>query len=79
MSSANQAETSGFRVVGGNPTPEELAIVVAVLQAAASASKASKGAKTAVSSWSSNAGLLRESLTPGHGQWQAAFRRGLNR
>ena len=74
--------TEHFKVVAGNPTPEELAVVVAVLQAAAasaaSAAAKSKAAKSATSKWHRNPAMLRGPITPGHGQWQASFRRGLN-
>lgn len=67
-------------VVSGNPTADELAVVVAVLQAAvsrAAASAANEDTKR-VASWHRNAGTLRGSLTPGHGQWVASVRRGLH-
>jgi hypothetical protein len=80
MSQVEPGAQPSFSVLSGNPTPEELAVVVAVLQAA-SASAAASGGTVAepVSSWSRNAGLLRAPITPGYGQWRAAFRRGLTR
>jgi len=74
--------TEHLRVVAGNPTAEELAVVVSVLQAAATVAaaeqaKAGRGA-TPVSSWHQNINTLRGSVSPGHGQWQASYRRGLN-
>ena len=81
MTEANQAPEPGFSVLSGNPTAEELAVVVAVLQAAsASAAANSNGVVLEPrSSWSRNAGLLRAPITPGFGQWRAAYRRGLTR
>lgn len=73
--------TEHLKVVAGNPTPEELAVVVAVLQAAAAASAAAaskRAVKSSASKWHRNSAMLRGSITPGHGQWQASFRRGLN-
>jgi hypothetical protein len=69
-----------LKVESGNPTTEELAVVVAVLQAAAGRA-ASQGAATAakrVANWHRNPGVLRGNLTIGHGQWVASARRGLN-
>ncbi|MEN9752685.1 MAG: hypothetical protein RL670_376 [Actinomycetota bacterium] len=68
-----------LRVVAGNPSPEELAAVIAVLTQA-HAEELSHGVRVAAepkSSWSRNDSILRSQLTPGYLQWQAAFRRGL--
>ena len=73
--------TEHLKVVAGNPSAEELAVVVAVLQAAAaSAASAESNAKpiAPVSSWHQNTNNLRGAINPGHGQWQASYRRGLN-
>ena len=68
-----------LKVVSGNPTPEELAVVVALLQAARNSAVAEGASvREPVSTWARNAGQLRGSLTPGHNQWQTSFRRGLN-
>jgi len=70
----------GFEVVRGNPTSEELAVVAAVLQAASQkAAQESSQAEGTRSTWSRNPTQLRSAIEPGHGQWQAAFRRGLAR
>jgi hypothetical protein len=70
-----------FSVVRGNPTDEELAAAIAVLQAAVTAAEleAAKHATSAanVSVWQLNASQLRGQLTPGAGQWRASLRRGL--
>jgi hypothetical protein len=70
-----------FSVVRGNPTDEELAAAIAVVQAAVAAAEleAAKHAASAtnVSAWHLNASMLRGQLTPGAGQWRASLRRGL--
>jgi hypothetical protein len=69
-----------LRVEAGQPTAEELAIVVALLQAAqaAAAATASNLITEPKSTWNRNAAILRSAITPGHNQWQSSFRRGLN-
>lgn len=81
MSEANELPQPVFSVLGGNPTPEELAVVVAVLQAASASAAAAGGDGQAVpvSSWTRNSAVLRTPLTPGAGQWRAAYLRGLSR
>jgi hypothetical protein len=70
-----------FSVVRGNPTDEELAAAIAVVQAALTAAEleAAKHAAEAdnVSAWHLNASMLRGQVTPGAGQWRASLRRGL--
>jgi hypothetical protein len=70
-----------FSVVRGNPTDEELAAAIAVVQAAVAAAEneAAKRAAEAVnvSAWHLNASMLRGQVTPGAGQWRASLRRGL--
>jgi len=81
MSEATELPQQVFSVLGGNPTPEELAVVIAVLQAAsASAAAASGGGEVVpVSSWTRNTAQLRTPIAPGAGQWRAAYLRGLSR
>ena len=69
-----------IRIVGGSPTAEELATVIAVLQAAHSQERAEviKNVVERKSSWSRNDAKLRGSIIPGRGQWRAAYRSGLN-
>jgi Acyl-CoA carboxylase epsilon subunit len=69
-----------LNVVSGNPTPEELAVVVAVLQAAAAqqAANAANNPAKRLASWHRNPGVLRSPIAPGHGQWGASVRRGLH-
>ncbi|NBW73126.1 MAG: acyl-CoA carboxylase subunit epsilon [Microbacteriaceae bacterium] len=68
-----------IKVISGNPTPEELAAVIAILEAShrEQTLKAKAQAPVRSSSWSRNTTQLRGDLRPGHGQWQAAFRAGL--
>ncbi|MFM8927033.1 MAG: acyl-CoA carboxylase subunit epsilon [Rhodoluna sp.] len=68
-----------IKVVSGNPSPEELAAVIAILEAThrQQALKMKAQAPARSSSWSRNASQLRGDLRPGHGQWQSAFRAGL--
>jgi hypothetical protein len=78
MSSENSIQPH-LKVVAGDPTPEELAVVVALLQAAQSSAAADVSMQsTPTSTWSRNASVLRGALVPGHNQWQASYRRGLN-
>lgn len=69
-----------LQVVAGSPSDEELAVAIAVLQAAASsaASQAAPVAAEPVSKWHRSAGTLRGSVVPGHNQWRASYRSGLN-
>jgi len=65
-----------LRVVGGNPSAEELATVIAVLTAAnAEAATASGGRERRLAStWSRNADMLRSEIRPGPGQWKFSTR-----
>jgi len=69
-----------IKVEGGNPTPEELAAVVAVLSSAlAEASEQTEKATSQPrSSWNRGRSMLRDPLTPGFGQWTASTRPGLD-
>jgi hypothetical protein len=69
-----------LRVVRGNPTPEELAAVIAIVEAASAEERASSGdiSRKPRSTWNRNQVQLRGGLTPGFGQWNASFRDGLN-
>ena len=72
--------SESLQVVSGAPTPEELATVIAVLEAAHAEEAASSSGyeRPLKSSWSRNASQLRNSITPGPGQWRGAYRSGLN-
>ena len=71
---------AAMRVVRGNPTPEEIAVVVAVLQSVHNEELA-LGRRVAIqpkSTWGRNAGLMRSEMIAGFGQWGASFRAGLD-
>ena len=60
--------TPMLRVVSGSPTPDELAVVVAVL-----ASRAATITEQPVwSLWSRKSRMVRPSLRPGYGAWRAS-------
>ena len=64
-----------IEVVAGNPTPEELAAVIAVL---VEAGKQQQNAKIPQrSTWAKNHGILRDSLVVGNGQWGSTYKQGL--
>ncbi len=69
-----------LRVVRGNPTPEELAAVIAIVEAASAEEHATFAGtiRTPKSSWNRNHVQLRGGVNPGLGQWNASFRDGLN-
>jgi len=68
------------KVVAGNPSPEELAAVIAILEAAHTeqVSSTKRVVKKPSSSWNRNSSQLRGNLLPGFGQWRAQFRPGLD-
>ena len=71
---------AAMQVVRGLPTPEELAVVIALLQAA-HVEEASLGHRVVAqpkSTWTRNDRVLRSTLTPGFGQWTASYRPGLD-
>jgi hypothetical protein len=62
-----------LRVVRGEPTPEELAALVAVLGARSAGGSRPPATRSA---WSDPAGLVRRPLTHGRGQWTRSGRPG---
>jgi hypothetical protein len=81
MSDLNQEGVIAVtKLVRGNPSPGELAAVLAVLEAAVPEEQASAsiGIRKTRSSWSRNSGMLRSEIAPGAGQWRAKIRDGLN-
>jgi hypothetical protein len=73
----NLAES--IKVVSGNPNPQELAAVIAILEATQAEQAAEKKlAKKRASSWNRNSGNLRGNLLPGFGQWRAQYRPGMD-
>jgi hypothetical protein len=71
---------SAARLVRGNPSAEELAAALAVLEAQLTEEQAKGfgGERTLKSTWSRNVTQLRSEILPGAGQWRAATRRGLS-
>lgn len=69
-----------LRVISGAPTAEELATVIAVLQAvhAEEAASVTGYERPLKSTWAKNQAQLRHPITPGPGQWRGAYRSGLN-
>lgn len=65
-----------IKVIAGNPSPEELAAVVAILEAAHAEqiTEGKKKVKKPASSWNRNTSIFRNDLTPGFGQWRAQYR-----
>ena len=61
-----------LRVVSGNPSPEELAVLTAVMSAAGSAGEAPTAEQHG--RWNDPAMLVRRPLVAGRGAWQAAIR-----
>ena len=59
-----------LRVVAGNPTPDEIAVVVSVL-----AARASAGAEEhpQFSLWARKSRNVRPVLRPGFGAWRASY------
>lgn len=68
-----------IRVVSGNPTAEELAAVIALIEAAAAEEKATASSPSKPrSTWNRNIMQMRGGIAPGFGQWNASYRDGLN-
>ncbi|GAB3208914.1 acyl-CoA carboxylase subunit epsilon [Marinactinospora thermotolerans] len=69
-----------LQVVKGDPSPEEVAALVAVLTARARAAQAARAAAeraaTPVSAWRDRSRLVRRPLRPGPGAWRSAFHPG---
>jgi len=68
----DEADRPVLRVVRGEPTPEELGALLAVLSA-----RSSSGGPTPAairSAWSDPAGLVRQPLVPGPGRWTRSGR-----
>jgi len=62
-----------LRVVRGDPTPEELAALVAVLAArSAAAAAAASTAAPPPSAWRDRRRYVRRPLSPGPGAWRAS-------
>jgi len=66
----NESSTPVLRVISGNPTPEELAIILAVVSARGGAAKPSEPKR--LSLWASKGRHMRPSLRAGFGSWRAS-------
>lgn len=64
-----------IEVVSGDPTPEELAAVVAVLLEASKQQSTAKA--TQLSTWAKNDSILRSGIVVGNGQWGSQYKQGL--
>ena len=64
-----------IEVVSGDPTPEELAAVVAVLLEASKQQSTAKA--TQRSTWAKNDSILRSGIVVGNGQWGSQYKQGL--
>ncbi len=65
------AERPLLRVVRADPSPEELAALVAVLAAAGRAAPAAPAGGRARGDWADHAAALRRPLAAGPGAWRA--------
>ncbi|MFL6138175.1 MAG: acyl-CoA carboxylase subunit epsilon [Frankiaceae bacterium] len=73
----DEAERPLLRVVKGDPTPEELAALVAALVATSAARGTATGGPPAAqppSAWADPAGAVRSPLTVGPGAWARSGR-----
>jgi hypothetical protein len=64
-----------IEVVSGDPTPEELAAVVAVLLEASKQQSTTKDSQR--STWAKNDSILRSGIVVGNGQWGSQYKQGL--
>ena len=67
--------TDAIEVVSGDPTPEELAAVVAVLLEASKQQSTTKTSQR--STWAKNDSILRSGIVVGNGQWGSQYKQGL--
>lgn len=66
----SSTEAPALRVVSGNATPEEVAVILALV--AASSGAAAEPDVTEVNRWNDRSAHLRTVLTPGQGAWRAS-------
>jgi hypothetical protein len=74
MSEANSETVPALRVVSGSPTPEELAVVTALVAAAATGGGNEPAPRALRGGWSDPARRLRRPLVPGPNAWRASAR-----
>ena len=75
-------ESLDIRVVRGEPSAEELAAAIAVVQATLAAAEAEAAGDAELkprskSTWSRNHGMLRQGIQAGASQWAASLKDGL--
>ena len=75
MSETDPSDESVLRVVKGDPTPEELAAVVAVVAARATAPASSDPARSTSSAWADPAARHRAAHRPGPDAWRRSVSR----
>jgi len=63
-----------LRIVRGEPTPEELAVVTAIVTAVGSAPSGDNAGPPQRGSWNDPASSVRRQLLPGPGAWRASSR-----
>lgn len=68
------ADRPVLRVVSGNPTPEELAVLTAVVTAAGSGGAAASSPARRRGGWGDPARQHRGAWLPGPGAWRSAVR-----
>jgi hypothetical protein len=73
--SDEQEFLQSISVIRGNPSEDELAAVIAVLQEARKQQK--RAVRTPQSTWSRNTTQLRDSVVIGSGQWGSSYKAGL--
>jgi len=66
----NESTQPLLRVISGDPTPEELAIILAVVSARGGATKPNEPKR--LSLWASKGRQTRPSLGAGFGSWRAS-------
>jgi hypothetical protein len=62
-------DATAFDVLAGNPTEQELAVVVSVLSSLPAVQPEQSNPP---SNWSNRAGMMRRSIHPGPGAWRAS-------
>ncbi|WP_375488657.1 acyl-CoA carboxylase subunit epsilon [uncultured Jatrophihabitans sp.] len=72
MSDNEQARPALLRVVGGSPTPEELAVLTALVSAAGGGDESAPRVRRG--GWDDPSALHRRQLTPGPNAWRSALR-----
>lgn len=76
----SEDQIDAIKLVRGNPTPDELAAAIAVVEAILAEEQAANSAtrQQPKSTWNRNSVKLRSAINPGFGQWRATYHDGLN-